>query len=411
MRFWLGGYTADMDGSATGLGMLLAGAADDASAGGALAFAGDVATAESPSWLAPHPGSPSLAKGDVVYAALERRQQVQAFHRTGDATFVRFGAPVPAGEAVCHVAVAPDGRFLVASCWGDGRVVRIDLDAAGRPSSPVVAPPAVDPYGPEAPTAPRAGDIDLAAAARALREAAGSEYAHLVPEHDRDDDGAAPQPAGGTGSAEDAASARPSRAHEAVFLPDGLIATTDLGLDLVRFWREGDGGLRQVQQVALPQGSGPRHMVWHPSGHLYVVTELSCELFVLAPAAPSTGSGPAVWRLVGGTPLGAGTLPGDSAAELAASRDGEFLYAGVRGSNTIATLRVRGAGDLVTPVALVDAGVDWPRHHVVVRDILLVAGQLSDEVASLTLDVRTGVPGRVRHRTDAPSPTCLLPAR
>ncbi|HKP08484.1 MAG TPA: beta-propeller fold lactonase family protein [Microbacterium sp.] len=398
MRFWLGGYTADMDGNASGFGMLLAGAADDASAGGALAFAGEVATTDSPSWLAAHPGSLTVAPGDVVYAALEQRAQVQAFRRTGDTTFAPLGAPVAAGEAVCHVAVSPDGRFLIASCWGDGRVVRMDLNAAGRPSSPAIAPAATDPYGPD--RAPeRAGDIDLAAAARALREAAGDEYAHLVPDHDREE--AEPAPGG-----EDAASvSRPSRAHEAVFLPGGLIATTDLGYDVVRFWRDGANGLRQVQQVVLPQGSGPRHMVWHPSGHLYVVTESSCELFVLAPATDGT------WSLVGGTPLGAGTLPGDSAAELAASRDGEFLYAGVRGSNTLATLRVRGAGELVSPVALVDAGVDWPRHHVVVRDILLVAGQLSNEVASLTLDVRTGVPGRVRHRTDAPSPTCLLPVR
>jgi 6-phosphogluconolactonase (cycloisomerase 2 family) len=143
----------------------------------------------------------------------------------------------------------------------------------------------------------------------------------------------------------------------------------------------------------------------HPSGHLYVVTEFSCEVFALAASADGT------WRVVGGTALGAGgVLPGDSAAELAASRDGEFLYAGVRGSNTLATVRVRGAGETLSPVALVDAGVDWPRHHVVVRDTLLVAGQRSDEVASLTLDLRTGVPGRVRHRTPAPSPTCLLPA-
>ncbi|MFB7891860.1 lactonase family protein [Microbacterium sp. NPDC056044] len=399
MRFWLGGYTADMGGSASGIGMLLAGAADDASAGGALTFAGEVATTDSPSWLAPHPGSLTVAPGDVVYAALEARQQVQAFRRTGGATFVPLGAPVAAGEAVCHVAVSPDGRFLVASCWGDGRVVRMELDAAGRPSSPVIAPAAVDPYGPDAGSEPvRAGDIDLAAAARALREAAGEEYAHLVPDHDRDE-------AEGSEGAGDEASLRPSRAHQAAFLPGGLIATTDLGYDVVRFWRDGGRGLRQVQQVALPQGSGPRHMVWHPSGHLYVVTEYSCELFVLAPAADGT------WNLIGGTSLGAGTLPGDSAAELAASRDGEFLYAGVRGSNTLATLRVRGAGEYVEPVALVDAGVDWPRHHVVVRDILLVAGQLSNEVASLTLDVRNGVPGRVRHRTEAPSPTCLLPVR
>ncbi|MFK4806444.1 lactonase family protein [Microbacterium sp. ZW CA_36] len=397
MRFLLGGYTADMDGRAGGLGMLLAGAPDENSAGGALAFAGDVAAADSPSWVAPHPGSLTVTPGDVVYAALENRRQVQAFRRTGEATFVPLGGAVPAGEAVCHVAVSPDARFLIASCWGDGRVVRMDLDAAGRPSSPVTAPAAVDPYGPDAASAPAsAGDIDLVAATRALREAAGDEYAHLVPDHDVVEQAE-------TGAEGDAA--RPSRAHQAVFLPGGLIATTDLGYDVVRFWRDGGSGLRPVQQVTLPKGSGPRHMVWHPSGHLYVVTELSCELFVLAPSVDGT------WRLVGGTPLGAGTLPGDSAAEVALSRDGEFVYAGVRGSNTLATLRVRGAGEEVAPVALVDAGVDWPRHHVVVRDILLVAGQLSDEVASLTLDLRTGVPGRVRHRADAPSPTCLLPMR
>lgn len=386
MRVWLGGYTADMDGSATGIGMLLAGAADEASAGGALAYAGEVVAADSPSWLAPHP---SL---DVVYAALEHRQLVQAFRRTGETSFVPLGEPVAAGEAVCHVAVAPDGGSLVASCWGDGRVVRMTVDAAGRPSAPVLAPAAVDPYGPDAAPA-EPGDLDLAAAARVLREAAGEEYAHLVPDHD-----VVAEPAEGK-------TARPSRAHEAVFLPGGLVATTDLGFDVVRFWRAGATALTPLQQVALPKGSGPRHMVWHPSGHLYVVTELSCELFVLAPAADGT------WRVIGGSPLGAGTLPGDSAAELAASRDGEFLYAGVRGSNTLATLRVRGAGESVAPVALVDAGVDWPRHHVVVRDTLLVAGQLSDEVASLSLDLRTGVPGRVRHRTPAPSPTCLLPVR
>ncbi len=74
-------------------------------------------------------------------------------------------------------------------------------------------------------------------------------------------------------------------------------------------------------------------------------------------------------------------------------------------------MRVAGHGERLVPVALTESGVDWPRHHVVVRDTLLVAGQRSDEVASLTLDERTGVPDRIRHRAAVPSPTCLLPAR
>jgi 6-phosphogluconolactonase (cycloisomerase 2 family) len=299
---------------------------------------------------------------------------------------------------VCHVAVAPDGGSLVAACWGDGRVVRMSLDAAGRPSAPTLAAAAGVSDESDS-TGPPGGGIDLAQAARALRAAAGDQYAHLVPDYDA----AEPEPVAPTVT--DDAASPVSRAHQAVFLPAGLVATTDLGLDRVRFWRTTPEGLRPVQDVALPLGTGPRHMVWHPSGHLYVVTEFSCEVYALA--ADITGS----WRIVAGTPLAMGILPGDAAAELAASRDGEFLYAGVRGSNTIATLRVRGAGDSLTPVALADSGVQWPRHHLVVRDTLLVAGQRSDEVASLTLDLRTGVPGRVRHRVEAPSPTCLLVAR
>ncbi|BDV29411.1 lactonase family protein [Microbacterium terricola] len=394
MRFLLGGYTADMKGNASGIGMLHAGAADDALAGGPLSLVADAAVTDgSPSWLARHP---SL---DVVYAALEGAGTVQAFRRTGESSFAAHGAPVAAGELVCHVTVAPDGGSLIAACWGDGRIVRMSLDAVGRPSAPEPAATAVDPYGTDSVvlgfggSAP-AGDIDLAAAARALREAAGAEFAHLVPDHE------VPEPPA-AGADPDA---RPSRSHQSVFLPGGLIATTDMGLDLVRFWRAGASGLRLVQQLALPRGSGPRHTVWHPSGHLYVVTELSCEVFALAPTAEGT------WRIVGGAQLSPATIAGvDLAAELAASRDGEFLYAGVRGSNTLATLRVRGGGESLEPVALVESGVDWPRHHVVVRDTLLVAGQLSDEVAALTLDQRTGVPARARRRVTAGSPTCLLP--
>lgn len=341
----MGGHSADMSGSATGIGMLLAGAPEDHLAGGALAFADTVAEADSPSWLTPHPTL------DVVYATLEGQGTLQAFERTGEASFAPVGEPVAAGETVCHVAVAPDGGSLIASCWGDGRVVRMRTDAAGRPSSPHAAPAAEDPYA-------------------AFADASGAEP-------------------------------RQSRAHQALFLPAGLVATTDLGFDLVRFWRTAGDALTPVGEVVLPRGSGPRHMVHHPSGHLYVVTELSCEVFVLGQDASGA------WRLVGGTQLGA--LDGDAAAEIAASADGEFVYAGLRGSNTIATLRVRGQGETLAPVALVDSGVDWPRHHVVMRDTLLVTGRRSDEVASLTLDHRSGVPTGIRHRAEVPSPTCLLP--
>jgi 6-phosphogluconolactonase (cycloisomerase 2 family) len=399
MRFWVGAYASD-DGSAEGIGILQAGEAEAPSAGGPLGMvATAVAAPGSPSWIAAHPTL------EVLYAALESDGTVQAYRRASETRLTPVGPPVQAGAAVCHVAVSPDASFLVASCWGDGRVVRMDLDATGRPSRPLIAADAVDPYG----AAPAEGTVstgarvsgavvpDLAAAARALREAAGEEYAHLIPAYDD-------VPETDAESEEAAAGDRVSRAHQAIFLPGGLIATTDMGLDLVRIWRAAGGGLRAVQEVVLPEGSGPRHGLWHPSGHLYVVTELSREVFVLAPDREGR------WHVRSGQPL-LGTLDTDTAAELCTGRDGSTLYAGVRGSDTVGVLSVRGAGETLQLTALAETGTHWPRHHVVVDDTLLVAGQLAHEIVSLPLDARTGVPGRVRHRTASPSPTRLLPMR
>jgi 6-phosphogluconolactonase len=355
MRFWVGGDTAELEsGLAAGVGVLLSGLPDEASAGGPLAYAG-VATPlregeneewfRSPSWLAAHPSA------DVVYAAFEGSGRVGAFRRTGEAALEPFGATVEAGAAVCHVHVAADGGYLVASCWGDGRVVRVPLAPDGRPLPGTVLDAATDPHP-------------------------GTVMAPGQPE-------------------------RVSRAHQAVALPDGRIATNELGYDLVRIWRPAGSGLRLDHEVVLPAASGPRHSVVHPSGHLHVLTEYTGEVFTLGLGRDGR------WALLGG--LATGAMPGDTSAEIATSRDGAFLYAGHRGSDTIEVLRVRGAGESLQPVALVDSGVRGPRHHLVVRDTLLVSGQRSDEVVSLTLDERTGVPGRVRHRAQVPSPTIVLP--
>ncbi len=374
-RFWLGGYGPGMDGAADGIGLL---AGDEGREATTLAYRGAVVQAPSPSWLARHP---SL---DVVYAALEGDAAVQAFARTGESVLAPLGAPVPVGDGVCHVAVAPNGSSLVASCYGDGRVVRFALDGEGR-----ILPPRPD-------------------AAAALRAALFGD--------DLDPDAPAATPPGDGVAALDPYAVggdRTSHAHAAVFLPDGRIATTDLGFDLVRIWRastssatQGSAGLTLDHEVVLPLGTGPRHMVMHPSGHLHVVTEYSCEVFTLAAAADGT------WSVVASTlssPIAqVGT---DFPAELARSRDGQFLYTALRGSNTIAALRVRGGGESLESVALADSGVDWPRHHLVHEGKMLVAGQRSDTITLLDLDERTGAPLGIRHEAQVPTPTHFLPVR
>lgn len=413
-QFWIGGYGADADGDATGIGLL---EGDEGREPGTLTYRGAVTQTPSPSWLARHPSR------DVVYAALESSGTVQAFRRSGESALAPIGVPVDGGSGVCHLAVAPSGSCLVASCYGDGRVVRIGLSSDGALLAPTIADAATDPYMAGSPEEPElfAGAVslreadalfgqferDAAAAASAeseLLSAAMASAGFSLPASDsvpvtasREQDE----------EADAAASAiRASHAHAAAFLPDGRIATTDLGFDLVRIWRPAAGGLTLDHEVVLPHGTGPRHMVVHPSGHLHVVTEYSCEVFTLVAGRDGR------WALAAATAVSPAAQPGlDYPSELSRSRDGETLYAGVRGSNTIAALRVRGAGESVEPFALAESGVDWPRHHLVHDGSLLVAGQRSNEISVLDLDERTGAPRGIRHRTPAPAPSYLLLAR
>jgi len=368
MRFLVGAYTADMDGTASGIGAIDVPVRADEREGAGAPSGSEMtrllAPCDSPSWIARHPSLP------VVYATLEARGVVQAFRETdagsGADALEPLGSPVPAGEAVCHVEVAPDGSRIVAACWGDGRLVSAPLDADGTPDADAATllAASVDPYG--------AADAE----------------------------------------------ARPSRSHTSRFLADGTLATTDLGHDVVRFWR----GLDLVGVTALPEGSGPRHLVQSSGGLLFVVTEYSCETFALERVSEGE------WIVAASTPLGA--AEGDSAAEIALSADERFLSAGVRGSNTLATVRIERATGMdagaagappaaegdeanapATRLVLVDvspAGVDWPRHHVVGDGFVAVAGQRSNDVVVHELDAGTGAPTRVVARVATPSPTRLL---
>lgn len=332
---WTGCYTADGGGTGAGIGALAA-AAD-----GTLAWLGVAAGADSPSFLAVHPALP------VVYAVGEQSRTVRAYRRSGASGLEPAGAAWPAGEAACHVAVDPLGRFLTVACWGDGQVLLFELD---------------------------------------------------------DDGGLAARFA----AAASAAPGRPSRAHASLMLADGRVMTTDLGHDLLRVWKYRPGqGLYLDHELALPHGSGPRHLVQHASGCVFVVTEYSIEVAVVQ-RSEETGT----YRLAGvGPATTAGALAGDSAAEIALSADGKYAYVGVRGSNRIGVLAVDADGTSLQPLADVPSGGDWPRHHMVRNGFLYVAHERSHDVVTFRLDPASGLPGKPTGRVALASPTALIPVR
>ena len=314
MRFWLGGYTADMDGVASGIGMLLAGAADDA--------LGRRSARRSPARSRP----PTRRRGSPRI-------------RASTSSTRRSRRPAP-----CRRSAAPARRRSRGSARRRGRAGDVphrggarrrlaDRDLLGRRAR------RADDAGCRGPAVVaghrrrgrrsvrrrirrrprRATSISRAAAACAAR--GGGERVR-APRARRTTRIRATRRTG---------IRRPPLARA----PGGLPARTASSRRPT--WASiscGSGarrrpGCAQVQQVVLPLGTGPRHMVQHPSGHLYVVAELSCEVFVLGAGCRGHRGGSS-----GGRRSARARCDGDTAAEISTSRDGEFLYAGVRGSNT-----------------------------------------------------------------------------
>jgi 6-phosphogluconolactonase (cycloisomerase 2 family) len=178
------------------------------------------------------------------------------------------------------------------------------------------------------------------------------------------------------------------RTHSTLVVGDKVLSA-DFGADRlhVHSWRasaDARAGARELvreRSVTLPAGSGPRDLVLHPSGVVLLLTQLSNEIIVLSPT----------FEPIARTAV-PGAVDGDFAATLSLSDDGRFGFVGVRGSDLIATLalEITGVGTettlSVTGLAAVGSAGSRPRHNVVDGDILHVANQASDSVASFAID-------------------------
>jgi len=321
VAFYVGAYTADMGGTATGIAAL------GRLADGSLENLGLATVADSPSYLA--------AAGDLVYAAAEATGRVEVFRRDGELPLVPVAGAPSGGVAPCHVARY--GDTVVAACYVDGTLGVLSAEP-------------------------------LALTQRVEAHGAGPHPAQDGP-----------------------------HAHATFALDGTTVLSADLGSDRVHVHELANGHLTRTASLDLPPGTGPRDFLRLPSGLLLVLGELSLEVLVLR------------WNdgelsIVGGAPL-AGAEPGDHASALSLGPGGRFAYAGLRGSNRISILAVD--GETVTAAGFVDAGGDWPRHHVVDGDVMHVAHERSSTVASFRLGT-DGVPALIAPAIAVASPIFLL---
>lgn len=343
-RIVLGGYTTDMGGTAPGLASYRWDASD---ADAVDLVAHPALPMNSPSWVEAHPN------GEVVYAVSEGHPGMLYANRLDVDGRLSEGNAVPIdGAAACHLAVTADGRHLVAANYGDGAVSSFPIAADGS-----------------------VGD-------RADRYA----FDLRGPDPDRQDG---------------------SHAHQVVMDGD-VFWVPDLGGDVVHRMRLGaDGRIsRAGDPVALPGGSGPRHLVL-TGDHMVVACELSAQLWL----GRRDGDGYRQVAVVDSSdrPNGSGKdriHPSGIGLHRSEEHGVQVLVAN-RGCDTVGVFRLD--GDSLSPIDEFDTGA-WPRDLKVIDDRLWLASQAGNQVITHLLDRSTGrwVPD---FAFPAPSPACILLVR
>ncbi len=137
--------------------------------------------------------------------------------------------------------------------------------------------------------------------------------------------------------------------------------------------------LQYVKTCAFPTGSGPRHGIMHPDKkRLFVISELSCELFLLNEQYDIVKS----WRLLEETEKGAG-------AAIRMSQDGRFLYMSIRDVNKLYVFDIENE----KVIQVIDCKGDHPRDIALEpKDrLLFVANRFTNEVVVFKRDVQQGI--------------------
>ncbi|MFF3371378.1 lactonase family protein [Streptomyces sp. NPDC002680] len=199
-------------------------------------------------------------------------------------------------------------------------------------------------------------------------------------------------------------------AHHVVIDPSGRFALVpDLGADRIfvhRFDRPTQTLSAGPSAYATAPGSGPRRVVFHPSGRIvYLLNELTADIQTLG-WSPEDGVLTHLQSLSTNVPEHTGTT---SAAELASSRDGRFVYTSNRGENTLVVFSTDRRTGLLTLVQRIPCGglTPWSFSLHPSGRWLFVANQGSSTVNLFGVNPHSGQLTDTGTSVPVPRPACI----
>jgi 6-phosphogluconolactonase len=194
--------------------------------------------------------------------------------------------------------------------------------------------------------------------------------------------------------------------HSIIASPDNqFVLAADLGLDKIKVYGFDDksGALEPLptHDAITPAGSGPRHLVFHPSGnYVYLTLEMASQVAAYAFEAGKL----TLVDIYSTLPLGVRTP--SSNAEIRVTQDGRFLYASNRGHDSIAAFQINEATGELTLIHTLSTEGKTPRNFgIAPNDRLIVAGnQDSHTILSYKIDEETGRLTPTGKKAATPSP-------
>lgn len=200
-------------------------------------------------------------------------------------------------------------------------------------------------------------------------------------------------------------------AHGVFFDPTGeRVFIPDLGMDETVCYRPmGDGTLTRLADCCIPAdqaGTGPRHMVFHPSGRFaYINTEMGNTVCAYR-YDPETGHAQLLQTL---PTIPEGTDPySTSTSGIKLHPNGRILYVSNRGHNSLATYRIDERTGLLTLIAVQETGGSIPRDFEITPDgaYLIAAHQSSDDAVLFTVEPESGRITPIE-KIEVPTPICV----
>lgn len=195
--------------------------------------------------------------------------------------------------------------------------------------------------------------------------------------------------------------------HFAGFTPDEkYVIAIDLGSDRVITYRVVEGELEFAQEYKTRPGSGPRHITFHPNKKIaYIMTELSSEILVMQ-YNEQDGSF-TNQQSISTIPAEFNEINDGSAIHISA--DGQYVYAGNRGHNSIAIFSVDQDTGQLTFIEWTSTEGNWPRDFVLdpSEEFLVATNQKSNTMTLFKRDKSTGKLELIQSGVKVPEPVCV----